>query len=412
MTSTSAVITWMTRSRWLGPIPRPMATDTQLWCGPADGAMTLVHDDPTPTVVHRVVVTDLEPGRTYRFHASSSGIKARPTLLPTRSASSPERTTCFTTLVPPQGRYLTTIALTNDIHIGEKRQGIVLGPLPTSVVPGPSHLNYPEIMLGATMDELDRMGHPLLLVNGDVTYANKPDEVLTARTMLDGYGQQNRDWLATRGNHDHPGPFEDPFGEVFVGYQQAQVLSHPCGLRILGVDSTKGPGGGWITEAQYEQIRSELSGDPDRPTLVLSHHPVTHHAAWTSPSGPSFMLRARDRVRLQALEQAADGVFAHATGHTHRMHINRPDVGDRVHHWENASCAAYPAGYTLVHLYSDGFVVNFHRPTTESAQEWLFRSRWQSLSIGAHIMLGSVHDRNHVVAADLSGLVPAPLAGD
>ena len=41
VTSTSAVITWMTRSRWLGPIPRPMATDTQLWCGPADGAMTL-----------------------------------------------------------------------------------------------------------------------------------------------------------------------------------------------------------------------------------------------------------------------------------------------------------------------------------------------------------------------------------
>ena len=119
------------------------------------------------------------------------------------------------------------------------------------------------------------------------------------------------------------------------------------------------------------------------------------------------MLRSRDRIRLQSLEHSTKGVFAHATGHTHRMKVNRGDVGDRVHHWENAACAAYPGGYTLLKVYEGGFMVNFHRPDDERVREWMFRSRWQSLSIGAHIMLGSVHDRNHVVLADMSGLHPS-----
>lgn len=406
VTPTSATITWTTRSTWCGPVPYPLETDTQLWCSASGAPLRLVHDDPTPTAHHRVHLTGLEPGCSYRFRAVSAGVEARPSLRPTRSPTAPEARSQFTTLVPPPGRLLTTIAVTNDIHIGEHRQGIVLGPLPTSVAPTAQQCDYPQMMVGATLQELHAAGYPVLVVNGDITYGNRPEEVATAKQLLDSYGVAGTDWLATRGNHDHPGR-TDPFGETFCPYQSLQSLQDSSGLRILGIDSTKGSGGGWIRDDQYEQIRSVLLADPDRPTLVTSHHPATNHAAWSSPSGPGFMLRSRDRIRLQSLEHSAQGVFAHVTGHTHRMKVNRRDIGDRVHHWENAACAAYPGGYTLVQVHEGGFMVNFHRPDDDRVREWMFRSRWQSLSVGAHIMLGSVHDRNHVVLADMSGLHPA-----
>ena len=74
---------------------------------------------------------------------------------------------------------------------------------------------------------------------------------------------------------------------------------------------------------------------------------------------------------------------------------------------ENAACAAYPGGFSLLHLYTGGYLLNFWRPSDPDAHDWLYRSRWQVMGLGAHLMLGRTEDRNHVVEFDLSGLVPA-----
>ncbi|MGI5952536.1 MAG: metallophosphoesterase, partial [Brooklawnia sp.] len=255
VTPTSAVITWITRGSWLGGVPHPVTAGTELLLGPTDGALRLVHDDPTPRAFHVVEVSGLEPGCRYRFRASSDGHPARAGLRTTRRSGCAEQTLEFTTLTPPPGSYLTTIALVNDIHIGEKRQGIVLGPLPTSVRPHPEQVDYPELMTAATLHDLvTRRGRPLLVVNGDLTYGNRTDEVLRARSLLDGYGLAGTDWVATRGNHDHPRTGDDPFAEHFVAYQQAQTVHDTSGLRIVAMDSTRGSGGGWITPDQYSQV--------------------------------------------------------------------------------------------------------------------------------------------------------------
>ncbi|WIY83614.1 metallophosphoesterase family protein [Propionimicrobium sp. PCR01-08-3] len=410
VTPTSAVISWVTHATKYGlAIPEPIAAGTEVMIGKVGGPMQLVHDDPTPRVYHVVEISGLEPGCTYRFRASSDGQLAAAALRPTKTAGCCERTRQFTTLTLPKGRYLSTIAVVNDIHIGEHRQGIVLGALPTSVLPHADQADYPRIMAAAALDELtSRHQHPLLIANGDITYDNAPEQNIVARELLDGYGRQNHDWVATRGNHDHPRRDDDPFGEYFAGYQQTQTVTEASGLRVLAMDSTRGSGGGWITPDQYEQIMTELIHEPERPTLACTHHPVTTDAAWSSASGPQFMLRGRDRLRLQLIERQAPGVFLHLAGHTHRMRRNRADLGDtNAHYLENAACAAYPGGFTLVHLFEGGYLVNFWRLSDPEALRWIYRSRWQSLGIGAHLMLGSTADRNHRVDVDLSGLIPS-----
>lgn len=409
ITPTSAVISWITRTPWrLSGLPRPVTAGTQLALGPAGGPMRIVHDDPTPRAFHMVEITGLEPGRRYHFQASSQGQIAQAGLRPAKLAGSYEQTGSFVTLTVPPGRYLTTIALVNDIHIGERRQGIVLGPLPTSVLPDPELTDYPQLMLTRTLDDLGRRGNPLLLVNGDITYDNTPQQNKIAQDLLTGYGIQRRDWVVTRGNHDHPRRNDDPFADYFVGYQQNQTVAEASGLRIMAMDSTRGSGGGWITGDQYEQIMTELWADPARPTLAATHHPVTNEAAWSAISGPQFMLRARDRLRLQLIERQSPGLFLHVAGHTHRMRRDRADlVRAHTQYLENAACAAYPGGYSLLHLFEGGYLVNFWRPRDPDALDWLFRSRWQVLGIGAHLMLGSTDDRNHRVEVDLSGLQPS-----
>ncbi len=416
ITPTSAVISWITRGPRRGAVvPHPIGADTQLWVGPSDGGrmpgpLTLVHDDPTPRAFHQVTVTGLEPGREYSFRARSGGIQPLPGLLTTNRHTSPERVHRFVTLKPPPGKYLTTIALANDMHIGEQRQGVVLGSLPTSVAPTRDQRGYPEMMFTTMLDELESThSSPFLALSGDITYNGSTAQVDRAHELLSSYGWVREEWLAVRGNHDRPlRNGQDPFGEVFVPYQQMCHTQTPEGLRVLGIDTTRGGGGGWVVPEQLEAIRQCLGNDPDRPTLVTSHHPVTHDAALTSPAGPQFMLRWRDRIALQRLERRAGGVFLHHTGHTHRMRRGKADVqGSHTEYFENAACSAYPGGYALVHLYEGGYLLNFWRIATHNAFDWIFRSRWQMMGVTPQFTLGTTNDRNHVVLKDLSGLRPS-----
>ncbi|WP_227984056.1 metallophosphoesterase [Nocardia spumae] len=423
ITDTSAVVTWTT----LAPDPAgarvPADAGTEIRLAPADSAaparpVPTSGTDRTP--YHYAQVDGLEPGRRYRFEAWSDGVAATPAAnLVTHLPGAPECTGEFTTLTPPPGRLLRTLALCNDVHFGEEISGLIAAGLPPGVRQEPGLPPYPEVMLTALIDDLRRSdrGADHLVLAGDLTSEATPDQSRAVRKHLNAWGTAGRDWFAARGNHDRPhtgadyascpevaADHHDCWGESFLAPGQF-TESRLGGLRLIGLDTTELDGsGGSIGADQFDRLRESLRRDPDRPTVVFGHHPVTAESGATNIAGPDFVLNRSDALTLQRLYQSTPGVFFHHAGHTHRNRRTRPDIPLGVEFLEVGAVKEYPGGYTLLRLYEGGYMVNFHKTRTADALRWSARSRAEYVGLMPEYTLGTTADRNHVVDGDLSGL--------
>ncbi|MBL1074902.1 metallophosphoesterase [Nocardia sp. 2] len=419
ITERSAVLTWTTVSASGDPVE----TDSEVWLRPADGGvLRQVFGESGPTACHYAEITGLEPGRDYRFEARSAGVTAAPALnLVTRLPNSPEARGEFSTLVPPPGRLIRTIALSNDVHYGEEVSGLIAAGLPPGARQDPGLPPYPEVMLAGLLDDLHRpdRGADHLLIAGDLTAEATPEQVRGVHAQLSAWGANGRDWFAARGNHDRPhtgsdyascSPYLDHFdcyGELF-GPRQELGSYELGGLRLLALDTTElDTSGGAIDRPQFDRLRELLRADPDRPTLVFSHHPVTAESGWSNIAGPGFVLAAGDAAELQALYRSAPGVFLHHSGHTHRNRRTRPDLPVAVEFLEVAAVKEYPGGYTLLRLYEGGYMATFYKTRSALSRRWSTRTRSEYLGLQPEYTLGTTADRNHTVLRDLSGLTPA-----
>jgi hypothetical protein len=61
-------------------------------------------------------------------------------------------------------------------------------------------------------------------------------------------------------------------------------------------------------------------------------------------------------------------------------------------------------GYSLLRLYTGGYMVSYYKNRTAEALAWGQRTRGEYYSLYPHYMLGTIADRNHTVTRDLSGL--------
>ncbi|MFI6363577.1 metallophosphoesterase [Nocardia sp. NPDC050630] len=420
VTDRSVILTWTT----VTPDPSgrllPVDTDAEVRLGPVDAALATAYADDEHTPFHYAEIDGLEPGRPYRFEAWSNGVRAVPALsLTTRSPGSPESTGEFTTLTPPPGRPLRTLALANDVHYGEQVSGLVVDNLPPGFRQEPGLPPYPQVMLAALLDDLSRpdRGADLLLIAGDLTAEAKPEQTRSVRGHLDSWGAQGRDYLAVRGNHDRPhmGPeyqgcipaaadHFDCWAEEFDPRQQ--LIEHESGgLRLLGLDTSELDGsGGSIERPQFGRLGELLREDPDRPTLVFGHHPVTVESGLTNTAGPGFVLNRPDSIELQTLYERAPGVFLQHSGHTHRNRRTRPDTGAAVEFLEVAAVKEYPGGYSLLRLYEGGYMINFYKTRAAAARRWSATTRGEYFGVLPDYTLGTFADRNHVVLRDFSGL--------
>lgn len=424
VTDRSAILTWTTRAPDAAGRLVPVATDGEVRLILADSprAPVPVWAAQTRTPFHYAQVDGLEPGRRYRFEAWSQGVRAVPAPhLITHLPDSPELLGEFSTLVPPPGRLLRTVALVNDVHYGEEVSGLVVGDLPPGFRQEPGLPPYPEVMLTALLDDLRRPDRDagMLLLAGDLTSEATPAETRGVRAHLDAWGTAGTDYLVVRGNHDRPhvgddyracpavpgsGTHFDCWAQEF-GPRQQLVEQDLGGLRLLGLDTSELDGsGGTIERPQLDRVREILRADPDRPTLVFGHHPVTVESGLTNTAGPGFILNRRDSVELQALYERAPGVFLHHSGHTHRNRRTRPDAACAVEFLEVAAVKEYPGGYSLVRIYEGGYMLNFYKTRTEHARRWSTLTRGEYFGLFPDYTLGTFADRNHVVARDFSGL--------
>ncbi|MBY8863731.1 metallophosphoesterase [Nocardia sp. CA2R105] len=423
LTPDSVILTWTTLGADAAGNRIPVAAGTQVRLAPADstGPARIVHDDTDRTPYHYAEITGLEPGRGYRFEAWSDGVRATPAAtVVTHLPGSAECTGLFSTPVPPLGRLVRTVALSNDVHFGEEIAGLLANDYPPSVRQEPGLPPYPEVMLTAMLGDLRRpdRGADHLLLAGDLTAEATPDQSRSVRAHLDRWGWAERDWFAVRGNHDRPHvgaeyagcptvadtAHHDCWGESFGA--RGQLTEHRVGeLRLLGLDTTRlDAAGGTIDPDQFAHLREVLRADPDRPTLVFGHHPVTLNSALSNINGPDFTLNRADATTLQNLYRSAPGVFLHHAGHTHRNRRTAPDIPLNVEFLEVGAVKEYPGGYTLVRLYEGGYTVNFYKTRTPDARRWSTRSRAEYLGLIPEYTLGTTTDRNHVVLRDLSGL--------
>ncbi|GAA0367188.1 metallophosphoesterase family protein [Actinoallomurus spadix] len=424
LTETTAVFTWYTgvagTDDGLGRM-RPAAADGQIVIGTRPGRLTRVVGETARTPYHYVEVTGLEPGRTYYYQARSHGRAASQTSV-AGAAGTPlgDGAFSFTTPQPPPGRFLFSIALCNDLHLGETVAGLIGGLPFKGISQAPGRPPYPKIMAEAMVRDARRRGATYLLAAGDVSSEAVPGDLDEAKRILDGFGTYRRDYLVARGNHDraHDG---DAYAACRVGRWQGRdcfrdvfsdgptYFGHDLGgLHVIGLDTYDKPGNGGdaggLSAEQFAWFEAELKAHRDQPTIVFGHHPLLSLDDPLAAAGGTS-LNPGQTVAIMAAYERTPGVFLHHAGHTHRNKRTVLPGSRHVTQQEVGATKEYPGGFNLLRVHSGGYALNFYKTRDDLAREWSERSRQEISGLWPQFSFGpSVADRNSVTARDLSGL--------
>lgn len=441
LTEDRAIITWYTGYTGsddnLGRM-QPAPSDGEVHWGTDPNRLDRIAGGLTSdTPYHYVELVGLEPGRTYYYQALSNGKPAPPTtftIIPGNAVGTSDvgLTTggpySFTTPLPPPGSFLFSIVLCNDFHMGETTAGLVGGTPITGIQQMAGRPPYPEVMLESLVEDATNLGAHFMLAAGDITAEAVPVDLSRAGELLARFGEYRNDYFVTRGNHDraHDGEAwascrvgewqgNDCFHDHFFPDAEPTYFSREMlGLRVIGIDTYDKPGrgndAGALSPDQFTWFRDLVAAETDQPTVVFGHHPLVVQGS-PFPTSGSNALDVDQAATIFGDYATNPGVFLHHAGHTHRNKHTISPLAPGVTHQEVAAGKEYPGGFSLLRLHTGGFALNFYKSRSNLAREWSERSRMEILGLWPQFSLGSrVADRNTVVARDLSGLQPAPVA--
>lgn len=140
------------------------------------------------------------------------------------------------------------------------------------------------------------------------------------------------------GNHDGRSAFFAHFPEVPTADGFVQYVIEEHALRIIVLDTLEeGRHGGNFCETRAAWLRERLLEQPDRPTLIVLHHPPIE-------SGLSWMTEDPDAEwvhRLHAIVAGQTNIVAMIAGHLHRPITTR---------WAGTTLAVCPPTAPLVAL--------------------------------------------------------------
>ncbi|HEY1705805.1 MAG TPA: metallophosphoesterase family protein [Trebonia sp.] len=462
VTDTSFVLTWYTASAPEPAVPyvpaqepAPLAADGVVRYGTSPDQLDReIRESGSGTAYHYVEVTGLRPGTAYYYQAYSGGVavpaRTYPELtFPADGLTIPSDPTdaqlqailaqllssgvtlsaspgALTTLVPPHGEHLFTIALSNDVHTGETVSGLAISDFPPGFSQAAGLPPYPVVMAESMTADAARRGADALIVAGDLTAANLPGQLADSRKLLDRFGRLTLSgelgpgsYVVARGNHDQPQNgsayssctaagttgYYDCLPAVYDLPQGKLTATEIGGLRLVGLDTTTlDTPGGAISDDEFADLERVLREHPEQPTLVFGHHPVTDESAVTTIAGPAFDLDRSDAARLEALYAATPGVFFHHAGHTHRNLRTTSPAASGVDFLEVAATKEYPGGFALLKVYEGGYMVNFYKSSGALARQWSQTSSGEYLGLYPSYTLGALTDRNHVASRDFSAL--------
>jgi predicted phosphodiesterase len=366
--------------------------------------------------VHVAALDDLEPGTRYRYELLSGG---------RRVPRSPVNPGWFRTLDPPPGDLLATIAVLNDMHVGERCSGTIQTVGDQSVPPCFTGDDYAYRMTRSALEAIER-DHDVdfVIANGDLTDRGRPDEV---RRALDLLGRLTVPWKATRGNHDRRLPDAESCGpdgdclraQAFPERQPGDHALHWMervgdGVGIVGLDSCdpdSGRGrldlGGQL--AFLDRSLAELRRE-GRTALLAFHHHLTLQANTSHPPPIVFGVDP-NQGGLDCLDVLAhhDNVRLVLHGHTHRNYVSYdPACGPRLPFLENGATKEYPGGYAIVRVHEDGVVRTFHRMSDLFARDWVRTTAGQIWGRHADYTRGTLVSRAFVHRDDRPLRPPRP----
>lgn len=153
----------------------------------------------------------------------------------------------------------------------------------------------------------------LLLATGDL--ADTGDDEVSYRRLKSAFANCAIPVWFCMGNHDSREPFLKEFPDTGQAGGFIQYSIEPYPLRILVLDTLEvGRHGGGFCVTRAAWLREKLAEQPERPTLLVLHHPPIE-------TGLSWMTEDPDAAwvkRLRAVVEGQEQVIAMITGHLHR----------------------------------------------------------------------------------------------
>jgi Icc protein len=184
------------------------------------------------------------------------------------------------------------------------------------------------------------------------------------------------------GNHDGRDAFRATFPNIPMpgGFLQYAIEDHD--LRILVLDTLEeGRHGGNFCEARAAWLRDRLAEAPERPTLIVLHHPPIE-------SGLSWMTedpRAEWVTRLESIVSGQGNIVALIAGHLHRPVVTR---------WAGTILAVCPSTAPQVALDLD--LIDPERPDGRpmivADPPWFAIHRWDGTLLVTHFDTAGHHE--------------------
>jgi Icc protein len=183
------------------------------------------------------------------------------------------------------------------------------------------------------------------------------------------------------GNHDGRDAFRANFPDLAMpdGFLQYAIEDHD--LRILVLDTLEeGLHGGNFCETRAAWLRERLAEAPQRPTLIVLHHPPIE-------SGLSWMTENPDAEwvkRLEAIVAAHDNIVALMAGHLHRPVVTQ---------WAGTTLAVCPSTAPQVALDFEAIDPEAPdgRPMIVADPPWFAIHVWNGATLVSHFDTAGDH---------------------
>jgi len=160
----------------------------------------------------------------------------------------------------------------------------------------------------------------LLLMTGDLADVGNDD--LSYARLREAIAGLPFPAYPALGNHDERPAFRRNFPEIAPGAEDdfVQYVIDDFPVRIVVLDTLEMVRhGGSLCEVRIKWLRERLDEQPDRPTLIVLHHPpVETGLSWMGESADAPWMK-----RLAEVVSAHDNIVALISGHLHRPMVTR-----------------------------------------------------------------------------------------